>query len=266
MYLVEKILYYCHYQCKQSRLLVPEKLRYWDLTFILKGTLTYRYNDRQIILHQNDAMLLPMGGIRERSALDEPADYVSINYTYLPGAEVNLPLYMPGIITQNIRQLVQVYSHPRDISEYYGRERIACLTNYILYELMNQHQLDSKNPHVSVMLRTIHERITEPLTLTALANAAHITKEYASQIFRQETGSTVTEYINERKMLLAREMITQKKLSVSEAAESLGFSNYSYFSRLFKKRFGISPSGIAQTSAVSSHHDNIVQDYFHVDE
>lgn len=265
LYLVEKILYYCHNHCKQSRALGPEMIHYWDLTFVMKGTLMYRCNNRQIILRQNDAMLLPQGTLRERDAVNEPVDYVSINYTYLPGVNVSLPVYMPDIITQNIKQLIHIYAHPRDFSEYYARERIACLTNYILYELMNQHQRDSKNTHVAIMLRTIHERINEPLSLVYLAKTAHISKEYASQIFKQETGTTVTEYINERKMLLAREMIAERKLPVTEVAESLGFMNYSYFSRLFKKRFGVSPTGILRMSDVVSNHDNVIKDYFHVD-
>ena len=51
----------------------------------------------------------------------------------------------------------------------------------------------------------------------------------------------MVEYANERKMLIAKDLILEDKLSLQEVALSLGFSNYSYFSKVFKKHFNTSP-------------------------
>ena len=65
--------------------------------------------------------------------------------------------------------------------------------------------------------------------------------EYIAHIFKKETNMTVTEYINHRKMLLAKDMIRGTSYPLHEISDRLGYEGYSYFSRVFKKEFGIAP-------------------------
>ena len=242
MYLVESIVYYCHCDSKCVRAMSAENIRYWDLTFVQKGSMTYRCNGIEVTLQAGDAILLPEGSLRERICTGNGADFVSINFHFYPHAELDLPWYLPGAITPDLQRLAAAYPQPFLLPEDYSRERLACLTNFILFELMNRQKRRSGNPHVSLMLQIIQERIAEPLTLAELAGAAHISREYAAQIFKKETGSTVVDYIHKQKMQLAAEMIRNHDMSLSEVAEALGFTNYSYFSRMFKRYFGVSPS------------------------
>lgn len=53
---------------------------------------------------------------------------------------------------------------------------------------------------------------------------------------------TVTEYINNEKLYYACELIRNTSMNISEIADYLGYSDVFYFSKLFKKKFGISPS------------------------
>ena len=233
---MENVIYYCHCDSKLVRPMAAEKIYYWE------GSMTYRCFDTEVTLGRGDAILLPKGTLRERVFTGSAANFVSINFLLYPHVQLDLPWYLPGAITPDLQRLASTYTHPLLVPVDYARERLACLTGYILYELLNRHLYECRNPHVSVMLRTIHERIGEPLTLAELAKTAHISREYAAQIFRRETGNTVIGYINEQKMQLAGEMIREGNMTLPEVAESLGFSNYSYFSRLFKRRFGVSPS------------------------
>jgi len=68
-----------------------------------------------------------------------------------------------------------------------------------------------------------------------------LSKEYTSYIFKKEIGKTLTDYVNERKMLLAQELIRNGEMSLTDIAVYLGFENYNYFSRLFKRYVEISP-------------------------
>lgn len=51
----------------------------------------------------------------------------------------------------------------------------------------------------------------------------------------------VNDYINKQKTLLAKDMLTSNELSLQDIAYSLGYENYGYFNKVFKKHFGISP-------------------------
>jgi len=242
MYLVEKIIYYCHCDSKYVRAMAAENIRYWDLTFVQKGNMTYRNAGTEVTLGKGDAILLPPGSLRERICTGSAANFISINFLLYPHICPDLPWYLPGAITPDLQRLTAAYPHPFLLPADHAREQLACLTNFILYELMNRQQQQSRNPHVSLMLQIIHKRISEPMTLSELAETAHISREYAAQIFKKETGRTVTDYINKQKMQLAAEMIQKHDMSLPEIAESLGFTNYSYFSRLFKRYFGVAPS------------------------
>ena len=54
-------------------------------------------------------------------------------------------------------------------------------------------------------------------------------------------GKTLTDYVNERKMLLTKELILNGEMSLTDISTYLGFDNYNYFSRLFKQYLGITP-------------------------
>ena len=87
----------------------------------------------------------------------------------------------------------------------------------------------------------IEEHITEDLRLQKISEQMNLSKEYTSYIFKKETGKTLTDYVNERKILLAGELIRSGGISLTEVAAYLGFENYNYFSRLFKRYMEISP-------------------------
>ena len=96
----------------------------------------------------------------------------------------------------------------------------------------------------SDIIKFINEHISEPITLSTVSEKVNLTKEYVSHIFKKETGKTVTDYINERKMIIAKEMILGSHYELYEISERMGYDNYSYFSKLFKKQFGASPSAM----------------------
>ena len=70
---------------------------------------------------------------------------------------------------------------------------------------------------------------------------------YVSYIFKKETGKTLTNYINEQKMIVAKELIVNSDVPLVEISQILSFDNYNYFSRLFKKHFDRTPINMRKT-------------------
>ena len=106
--------------------------------------------------------------------------------------------------------------------------------------MFNQHS--NKNPHIQRALSYIDEHIFEAVTLSSLAAHLHLSREYTASLFKKEVGIPVSAYVNEKKLLLARDLIRDDEYSLTDIAKMLGYANYGYFSRLYKKRFGASPS------------------------
>lgn len=96
------------------------------------------------------------------------------------------------------------------------------------------------NPLAHQLLRYIDERITEPLTISQIAAAFYISDSYACRIFKEEYGTTINKYIQNRRLNIAKSLLAQG-VSVTETCERSGFNDYTNFIKLFTRQVGISP-------------------------
>lgn len=87
----------------------------------------------------------------------------------------------------------------------------------------------------------IAERLYETITREELANYVHLDSAYLSRLFKKETGMTLSDYMLHERMNIARELLLGSQASVSGIARMLGYSNFSHFSKMFKKAHGIGP-------------------------
>ena len=91
------------------------------------------------------------------------------------------------------------------------------------------------------MLRFIEINLTKPLSLIDLCDYFGISEPYASRLFKKHLNMTATEYINNKKLFYACELIRNTNMNINEISTYLGYSDVSYFSKIFKKKFGKSP-------------------------
>lgn len=97
---------------------------------------------------------------------------------------------------------------------------------------------DSK---VVSLLQYLNLHLTEPLSIDDLAGRFYISKYHMMRRFRQETGYSIHGYLTEKRLLLAQQLLVQGR-TPAEAAEAVGYQDYSTFSRAYKKQLGRSPS------------------------
>lgn len=240
-YLVSEILHYCNVTLKKCGRIPLNPIDYYDFTFVLEGRMVYYADGQRIVLEKYDAIFLPPQTMRARDAGTDTVKFVSFNFRALPGVSFPFDRHMPKCITSNIRKLLTVYP-PRHLSgSYHSREKCANMLNFMLYELLDASSLGCDNEHVVKILHYIEEHVTEKLTLQVISAYANLSREYTSYIFKKEMGKTLTDYVNERKMLLAKELILSGEMSLTDISTYLGFDNYNYFSRLFKQYQEVAP-------------------------
>lgn len=95
---------------------------------------------------------------------------------------------------------------------------------------------------VDFMIQYIHEYYAEEIRLGDLAEKVFISRNYLSNIFREATGETFNDYVTRVRMEKAKRLVLDGKLMVFEIAEKVGYRNVPYFTTLFKKHTGRSPS------------------------
>ena len=105
-------------------------------------------------------------------------------------------------------------------------------------------QYDEKeNDHsIEEILRFIHEHYQEQLSVTHIANLFQIERRHLAYLFKRYTGMSPLNYLTEYRIRRSKELLRQSDYSITKVAELVGFEDNLYFSRIFKKRTGYSPS------------------------
>ncbi len=81
----------------------------------------------------------------------------------------------------------------------------------------------------------------EKITVARIAEALNMNPDYISHIFREQMGTTITDYIADVKISEAKSLLHSSKMSIMEISHYLGFSSQQYFQQVFKKKTGFTP-------------------------
>lgn len=107
--------------------------------------------------------------------------------------------------------------------------------------LVRKHTMKRYSPPVQRAITTIDSDLTANLTLNTLATMQNLSPSYLSALFSQETGQTLTEYVNHKRVKLAMRLLATTKLQVQTVAQHCGILDVHYFSKVFKKAVGVTP-------------------------
>ncbi len=113
--------------------------------------------------------------------------------------------------------------------------------------------IDTKTPESPVILSIrdfIHKNVArENLSVKEIGEYVHLTSTYVCTVFRNETGSTLNQYITRVRMEQAKEFLSDTDLSISEISAKVGYSDGNYFGKSFKKYTGQTPSEYREKAA-----------------
>jgi len=122
--------------------------------------------------------------------------------------------------------------------------RQLMLENYgklYIDNMTGRHPEDDVRDIVEKVSAYIDEHLTETLSVETLANMAYVSTDHLTRSFKKRYKQTVSDYILQKRMLLAGELLREPHMTVTIASDKVGFGNYSYFTKQFKKVYGITP-------------------------
>lgn len=144
------------------------------------------------------------------------------------------PLYLDSVsssFAQKIEQLAEVSEVELLMSEMF---RSYC-------RLVRKHSMKDYSPPVARTIIYIDSDLTADLSLSALSRAQGVSPSYLSALFRRETGQTLTDFVNSRRIRLAMQLLKTTSLQIQTVAQHCGILDIHYFSRIFKKYAGMTP-------------------------
>lgn len=87
----------------------------------------------------------------------------------------------------------------------------------------------------------LNEHINQPLNTKDMEKRFYLTYKYMGTAFKKETGSTILQYHTQLRIDSAQRLLSMTQFSIDEISRQLGYSDALYFSRVFKKQYGLSP-------------------------
>lgn len=145
-----------------------------------------------------------------------------------------------------IDRLIRVYTegHPsRDVFvNFMLQELIIRLLQSKARNLLLREQAGPGHERLRHVTAYIAQHLQDDLTVDDLSEQACMSKPHFFRCFKNTFGITPVEYINARRIELARELLATTNRSLTDICYQIGFNNTSYFSRLFKRYERLSPS------------------------
>ena len=186
--------------------------------------------------------------------LDGELDGIAAQAAPSVGQVHNLLMHIAVRITDCFREIygsMNAFREPMefDYARLFTLRRFSDMRQW-LYRLceelfsQNRAMLGKSSSVVGLAVAYIAEHYREGVTLKQVAADCHINTSYLGQVFRRETGSAFTDYVNALRIREAQRLLSNPKLKVYEVAEQVGFTDYHYFLKIFKKVTGITPTDL----------------------
>lgn len=234
-----KLFYFKHNKYNRAEYIRKTLIQFYELTFLIRGQMEYIVNGNEVVLHSGDIIYLKPGCYRERRAFSE-SDYVSFNF--YTDAPPELPLHMSKIISNEIKLLLsasgEIYANMTDLNDF---GCLDLLLQCIIMQIKQNMTVKKLSPLTIKIKDYIQAHVEEKITLESVSKAVFFSPVYCSSLFKKEMGKGIIEYVIDEKIRKAKNYIIEG-VRLKDIAELVGFTDYNYFCRIFKKRVNYTPA------------------------
>lgn len=123
---------------------------------------------------------------------------------------------------------------------------------YSMLSLISRLQTSAQQPlecdfALDRLILKLHQSYGEPWTISSMAACCQLSESYFAHAFLRRTGTSPMKYLNRLRIETAKELLYAKNMSISQVSSMSGFRDSLYFSKLFRKSTGMSPTKFRQS-------------------
>lgn len=235
----------------------------YEMLYLISGNLNFFIDDKIFAVSPGNIMLIPKGAIHKSHNSDSKYERVVWNFTenvidkdILPMAEelFKHQVYSPDLtFMQNIIKNFKTEWHyerkHEKLSPYFSKYYLNLL---LLYLIRNKENIIVKgtnitNPSIDRLIRYVNQNYASPITLKEVSQTLHLTPNYISKLFVDNTGMGFKEYLTGVRIKNARDMLENTDKPIATVANDCGFTDSNYFSSAFKNVIGVPPKKYRQS-------------------
>lgn len=232
---------------------------HWELTVILSGEINHFINSEQLTLKRGDACLIrPTDKHCLKFKPGFQGQYQHINFTFKDEfAQQILSTYGSYDELIERKQSLHFTLDDPELIMFYDKALLAqnlsqekyemsakLIVSRILVSFFEQELLyDSGYPDwLNLFLVEISNPNSFSKSVKELAEGTSYSYSRLARLFKQYTGQTIVDYVNEKKMVYTKRLLRATNLTTVQISEKIGFSSLSSFNHLFKEAYGLTPS------------------------
>jgi len=211
-------------------LMNPGQTHHWEFTEKAKGFIFFHSKDFYNVSFLN------------KNIDNYPFFYTSYNLPFLQIKEKELDLFIHFFI---------VICEEFELNNFMRHQKLALIVDllyieitrlYIKNEQNNIHKTEKSVAWFRKLEQLIDQKFLTMKKASDYAFELNVSAKHLNKVVINTVGKTTTDLIHQRILLEAKRLLTHGELTVQEIAFELGYEDVSYFSRLFKKKCGVSPS------------------------
>ncbi len=272
---VTKIHTMFYYEFPRSHRFSGEEHDFYELIYVDKGECIITDGDRSINMSVGEAYLVHPNVFHTLSGNDaHNFNVFIISFTckskllaLFPSEIFEITPALRSIISKIIKECHKSFNipiidknvleiHPKQDAPIGSRQLIKLyLEEFFITLLRNEYErsnasrilslLGSKEEASQSLIESVKkyllDNLDKKITLTEICKSFNYSKNYICENFKLSTGCSIIEYFNRAKIEKAKDLLRDKKYTISKISEMLGFSSPAYFSKAFKKVTGVSP-------------------------
>lgn len=269
------ILPFTTYFCELNNNNSPSVVTHWheeiEIVFIEKGTGEFKVDLNSHILKEGDILIIKPFSLHSIHPINDMYcswnamvfDLGILNSATTDGCLIkyfapilNNEHQLPLIINRDCSGYKEILTCIKEIIDCFNTKKTAFELRlksllFYLFSLFYEYNLVLKKKtapltnettrKIKIILNYIHENYMNDLSIHNISNACNLSQYYFMKFFKKHLGITCIEYLNIYRLDIATELLNTTDKSITEISFETGFNSVSYFNKLFKVRFKITP-------------------------
>ena len=268
---ISRIVTIHYYEFGPNFVFQGESHDFWEMVYVDKGKVQVRRDEEELILKQGELLFHQPNEFHSIRSLDSSPNFFVISFSsaspamaYFVKRRIQLDATLKPYLSSIIKEAEKTYNIPKNdpnLRKLHRKENaplggeqliqtyLEQLLIFLLRTVTKEGSLVSfpqkgsqEDPLVAAIKQYLAQHITDTVRIEDICNEFDYSRSYLNRRFQAETGSSLAAYITTLKIEEAKRLIRETDLNFAQISERLSFDNPQYFSRVFRKRTGMTPT------------------------
>lgn len=273
---VTKIVTIHYYELDENFVFEGESHDFWEMVYVDKGKVLVTRDEEEIILSQGDVVFHKPNEFHAIKAYESSPNFFVMSFSttsasmvcfekYHTRLDKKLRPYISAIIKETEDTFIIPKNDPRlkklvlkEDAIIGGEQLIKTYLEQLLILLVRNvtakgkiplfpDKMSMENELISSIKEYLEKSVESRISISDVCKKFGYSKSYLSKIFHEQTGLTIANYSSRLKIKYAKQLIRENDLNLSEISDKLAFDNPQYFSRVFRRITGMSPTEFKST-------------------